>query len=426
MDTITLSKKLSVKKHYDVIVCGGGVAGVAAAVSAANNGSSVLLIEKSNILGGLATLGLINLFVPMCNGRGKQIIFGLCEKWTRDSALYGYDTIPEPWKNGEPSEPTNIRYTQRYSPYIFALQLTEEVSRCGADLLFDCIATDPVMEGNVCRGVVVESKSGTEYYTCGILIDTTGDCDVLRRGGIPTSKGKNFFSYFGKGITLDTCREAIEKQNIRLAFNTVSGGNINLFGDNQPKDVPQWSGLTVEEVTDYLVTNQMLLLSKLKGEDRNTREIAMLPMMPQFRTTSHIIGDYTFRVSDAYRHFDDSIGAINDFEHRDHLFEVPYRTLMRHDCPNVLTAGRSASGEGYGWDLLRVIPPAIITGQATGEAATLALRCGCGVGDVPIRELQSKLEKEKVMIHFPDEYVPEDKTVIIHGRNAAEIEGGHF
>ena len=109
MDTITLSKKLSVKKHYDVIVCGGGVAGVAAAVSAANNGSSVLLIEKSNILGGLATLGLINLFVPMCNGRGKQIIFGLCEKWTRDSALYGYDTIPEPWKNGEPSEPTDIR-----------------------------------------------------------------------------------------------------------------------------------------------------------------------------------------------------------------------------------------------------------------------------------------------------------------------------
>ena len=79
MDSITITKKLNVKKQYDIIVC-GGVSGVAAAVTAANNGHSVLLIEKSNILGGLATLGLINLFVPMCNGRGRQIIFGLCEK----------------------------------------------------------------------------------------------------------------------------------------------------------------------------------------------------------------------------------------------------------------------------------------------------------------------------------------------------------
>ena len=71
MNTVTITKKLTVKKEYDVIVCGGGVAGVAAAVTAAKQGCSTLLLEKSNILGGLATLGRINLFVPMCNGRGK-------------------------------------------------------------------------------------------------------------------------------------------------------------------------------------------------------------------------------------------------------------------------------------------------------------------------------------------------------------------
>ncbi len=132
METVTLSKKLNVKKNYDVIVCGGGVAGVAAAVTAANNGNSVLIIEKSNILGGLATLGLVNLFVPMCNGNGKQIIFGLCEKWARLSAKYGYDAIPKEWQDGEPKEPTNVRYIQRYSPYVFALQLTEEITSSGA------------------------------------------------------------------------------------------------------------------------------------------------------------------------------------------------------------------------------------------------------------------------------------------------------
>ena len=186
METITLLKKLNVKRHYDVIVAGGGVAGCATAVTVAKRGKSVLLLEKSNVLGGLATLGLVNFFVPMCNGRGKQIIFGLAEKWLRDSAKYGFDTIPKPWKNGEPKEYTEIRYTQRYSPYIFAIQLMEDVLGSGADLLYDVIATEPVMEQNTVKGVITQSKSGMEYYTCSEFIDVTGDCDVLRAGNIPT------------------------------------------------------------------------------------------------------------------------------------------------------------------------------------------------------------------------------------------------
>jgi len=426
VNEITYSKKIILKKTYDVIVCGGGVAGVAAAVSAAKNGCSTLFLEKSNILGGLGTLGLINLFVPMCNGRGKQIIFGLAEKWLRKSAELGFDTIPEEWKNGEPTEYTEKRYIQRYSPAIFAYQLTEEIVSHGVDILYDCLACDPVMEGNICNGVITESKGGTEYYGCRMLIDTTGDCDVLRRGGIPTVSGENFFTFSTKMITLDSCREAYEKNDIFFAYKAMPGGGINLFGDNQPDDMPKWSGLSAEEVTDYIVRNHLLILDKLKGTDRRSREIVTTPGMPQFRTTAHIKGDYSLKVSDAYLHFDDSICAINDFEHRDHLFEIPLRCLTRTDFPNIITAGRSADGTGYGWDLIRVIPPAILTGQAAGEAAALALKTGVPVAKVNIRSLQAKLEKENVMIHFPDAYVPEDKTVIIHGKNAAEIEGGHL
>lgn len=426
MKQITYSKSIPVKKQYDVIVCGGGVAGVAAAVSSANNGLSTLLLEKSNILGGLGTLGLINLFVPMCNGRGKQIIFGLAEKWLRMSAELGWDTIPGDWKNGEPKTPTAQRYIQRYSPAIFAYQLTEEIKKSGADILFDCMAVDPIMDGNICKGVITESKGGTEFYPCRVLIDTTGDCDVLRRGGIPTVSGENFFTFSAKMVTLDTCKQALESGDIGRIYGGISGGGINLFGDNQPDDIPRWSGLTAEEVTDYIVRNQLLILEKLKATDRKSREIVTTPGMPQFRTTAHIKGDYSLKVADAYRHFDDSVCAINDFEHRDHLFEVPLRTLVRKDFPNIITAGRSADGTGYGWDLLRVIPPAILTGQAAGEAATLAIKDNVSVSDVNIRSLQSKLEKENVMIHFPDSYVPEDRTVVIHGKNAAEIEGGHL
>lgn len=210
------------------------------------------------------------------------------------------------------------------------------------------------------------------------------------------------------------------------AFTSVAGGSINLFGDNQPNNVPLWSGLTVEEVTDYLVRNQMHMLKNIKGDNRKARDIAMLPFMPQFRTTARLQGDYALSVKDAYKHFDDSICAINDFEHRDHLFEVPLRTITRRDYPNMLTAGRSASATDYGWDLLRVIPPAILTGQAAALAASLALREQVPVATVNIRKLQNALEKENIIVHFPDEYVPEDRTVCIHGKNAVEILGGHI
>ncbi len=422
-ETILFSKSLCIKKSYDIIVAGGGVAGTAAAVSAAQHGCSVLLLEKSNILGGLATLGLVNFFVPMCNGRGKQIIFGLAEKWLRKSAEYGYDTISDEWKDGAPAEPTEKRYMQTYSPYIFALQLLEEASHAGVDILYDCTASYPDMENKRCKGVFTISKSGLEYYRCAVLIDTTGDGDLLRRSGIPTVSGENFFSYFAKTITLDGCRRAVESGNIRCAYSGISGGNINLYGDGQPDGIPKWSGLTVDEVSDYLIRNQRLMLQTLKEQPRLERDVAMLPLMPNFRTTCRIDGDYTLRVSDCYRHFDDSVCAINDFDHRDYLYEVPLRALTRRGFDNLITAGRSTSGAGYAWDVLRVIPPAILTGQAAGEAAVLSIETKTAISDVPIPVLQKRLESADVMIHFPDTYVPKDRTVVIHGNRDGHTMG---
>ncbi len=420
-EKIAYTRRVSAKGSYDIIVAGGGVAGVGAAIAAARRGGHVLLLEKSNILGGLGTLGLINLFVPMCNGRGKQIIFGLAEELLRESALYGFNTIPDEWKHGEPTEPTTVRYRQWYSPYIFALQLTEKLKKAGVDILFDTVATEPVLEGDSCRGVLTYGKGGVDFYTCRILIDTTGDADLLRAAGIPTASRGNFFTYHGRMVTLKTCRDALESGNIKKAFTPIRGGAVNLFGDSQPEDIPLWRGLDSEDVSDYLITNQLKMLENIKKKAENgiDYEIASLPHMPQLRTTACLRGDYTLKVEDCYRHFEDSVCAINDFEHRDHLWEVSYRTLCRKDTPNILTAGRSASGEGYGWDVLRVIPPAILTGQAAGEAAVLSIEKQTNVANIPIETLQSRLTAANVMVHFPDSYLPEDRTVVIHGKNAA-------
>ena len=410
MEKIIRTSEIPVRESCDVLVAGGGVAGVTAALCAAARGKKVVLLEKSCMLGGLATLGLINYFVPMCNGRGTQICKGMAETLLRKSAEFSWDTIPDVWQNGDPEDKSTAcpRYTCRYSANVFAVVLTDELKRAGVELLYDCIAADPVMEKGRCVGVVTESKSGKQFIRAKMVIDTTGDADLLRRSGMPTVAGKNFYTYAAKAVTLDSCRKALEAGDIGKVYTGIGGGGINLFGKNQPADKPQWSGLTVDDVSDYLIDNQSVILEKLKKSDRKTRDIVMLPGMPQFRTTGRIDGDYTMTTDDVYRHFDDSVCAVCDFEFREFLYEVPFRALTRKGFPNLITAGRSASGDGYLWGVLRVIPPAILTGQAAGEAAVLAIESDCAITDVNIAELQRRLAAGGVMIHFPDELVFDD------------------
>ena len=86
-------------KEYDVIVAGGGIAGVSAALAASRNGAKkVLLIEKQYALGGLATLGLITYYLPLCDGKGTQVSFGIAEELLRLSMKYGaQEMYPDSW-----------------------------------------------------------------------------------------------------------------------------------------------------------------------------------------------------------------------------------------------------------------------------------------------------------------------------------------
>ena len=100
MEFITEVKQTAVCDEYDVIVVGGGVAGVSAALSAARNGAKVLLIEKTTVLGGLATAGLVILYFPLDDGCGHKVIGGVSEELLHASIKYGYDNLPAAWKDG--------------------------------------------------------------------------------------------------------------------------------------------------------------------------------------------------------------------------------------------------------------------------------------------------------------------------------------
>lgn len=405
--------KLEMKrKKYDIAVAGGGVAGVAAAVEAARSGKSVVLIEKTIQLGGLATIGLVNYFVPMCNGQGVQITKGMVDEFLALSIKYGYDTIPSDWKNGEPGfGKTKQRYTCSYSAPIFSLALCKLLHECDVDIMFDTIVTDAEVAAGHISAVTLFNKSGYARLEADVFVDATGDSDILHYAGVPTVTGGNYHTYNGYYTDIDRCRNVVEKQDIALLARDIFAGSASAYGDRQPEGMKLWDGTNGDEISRYVVTNQLELLEKIKDDDRKSRDITMLPAMCQFRTTRRIDGDYTVTDDDAYRHFDDSVCAICDCDRRDFLYEIPYRAMTKKGFDNVITAGRTvAAAEGHAWTVVRVIPPAILTGQAAGAAAAQAINEKCAITDIDMRALQARLEAENVIIHFDDALVPEDIT----------------
>lgn len=406
MDKIKVTTEIEHKGDFDVIVAGGGLAGVAAAVSAARKGKSVLLIEKTICLGGLATIGLVNLFVPMCNGRGTQIIKGMADELFHLSIKYGFDSFPKCWQDGTQSE-NGPRYLTKFSAPIFTITLSEYMKNEGVTVLYDTIVSHAVMNGGHCDGVVVENKSGSGYYTAKMFVDTTGDADLMRFAKMPTVQGGNYHTMYAFGADLESCQYAVDKNDIGKMYKFFNGGVADLYGKGHPEGKPLWKGADAQDLTDYVTENHIEMLSKIKESNRCERDIFCLPTMPQLRTTCHLNGDATFVEGDAYKHFDDSIAAICDFDRRDYLYEVRYGVLVKTGFDNIITAGRTASADGYGWDVLRVIPPAIITGQAAGDACAQAIDTDKPIYGIDIKTLQNTLESENVMIHFDDSLIPD-------------------
>lgn len=363
------------KKAYNVIVVGGGIAGVSAAVSAARTGASVLLLEKGANLGGLATVGLISWYEPLCNGEGKQLIYGIAEELIRLATQCGMENLPVKWGGTGKNKPRNERYSSFYSPTFFSLTLDSFVQKSGATILFDTLATYPVMKKGHCTGILVENANGREFYPADAVVDATGDASIMQRAGVPCVLGENYLTY----IVHDMDRSSADlycADNDLTKFRRWKNCGSDYAGNGHPAGMKTFHGDSAEEITAFLLAGKKRMLQKYEGTDPQSREILTIPSMPQFRTIRHIVGKTPFQGKSNPKGFPDSIGTIGDFRQAGLEYEIPFSCLYHPNFDNLLAAGRIIYvSDADAWEIARVIPVCALTGEAAGKAAAeLALK----------------------------------------------------
>ena len=164
MKSITENLSTPINYSTDVLVAGGGVAGIAAALAAARSGARVMLVERSFMLGGLATAGLVTIYLPLCDGEGRQVSFGLAEELLKLSIEHGHEArYPKPWlENGSAEEKRQTRYQVQYNAQLFAISAERVLRDAGVKILYGATVVSVTEDGGRINNVVIESKSGRE------------------------------------------------------------------------------------------------------------------------------------------------------------------------------------------------------------------------------------------------------------------------
>jgi len=382
---------------YDVAVCGGGFAGISAALSAARMGKKVVLFEKEYILGGLGTAGLITIYLPLCDGMGHQVSFGIAEELLKLSITYGNEgDYPDNWLDGIGTKTENDkRYLVCYNPQVFAILAERLLIKEGVDILYGSYVVDVKTENQKIKSLYVENKSGRTVYDITSVVDATGDCDIAKYAGAPVDT-------FKQGNILAAWYYSADKNGYKC--NRIGAADIpdeEKTGDEKkPLIDRRFSGLDGKELSEMVcMTHQTILQNWLKMRESNKDVcIATIPTIPQIRMTRKIVGEYTLLHTEEHTYFEDSIGMVSNWKKRGPIYEVPFRTLYSKQVKNLIVAGRCTSVNETLWDVMRVIPCCAVTGQAAGTAAAMT----DDFSDLDIKELQANLRKNGVVIHEND------------------------
>ncbi len=399
------AKDIPVQGNYDVVVCGGGPAGIAAAVMAGRSGARTLLVETGGCLGGTWTAGLLPVILDCKNKMGllKEIIDGLTEMNARNIK--------------HPTEAVNFDVES------MKLLLEQMCREAGVDILLHsrAVAMAKNSEGNISH-VLTESKSFREAWQAKIVLDATGDGDIGALAGCEFDMGTGPenktqpMSFLGliSGIKHSEVGDYVRglkepwKANQRLKKLILEGGvetsyrnpmffpiRENLFS-LMANHLYGYHGTSAKELTDATIQGRRELhniINALRSHGGIWKDIIIVatPSHIGVREGRRIKGLYTVTKEDLINgaRFEDAVvrvkfgvdvhnlkrddGTPNSQHVKSQPYDIPLRSLISKDVNNLLMAGRCISGDFIAHSSYRVTGNAVPLGEAAGRLAAAAV-----------------------------------------------------
>lgn len=441
----------------DVLVIGGGSAGFGAAVASARNGADTLLIERAQMLGGMATAGLVGPFMTCYDDQPtEQIVKGIFDELCRRTEERGGAIHPSKVEGMTTYSSYYVRSHCHVTPFlseILEIVMEEMVVESGARILYNVQMCDVLTENSKITGVVVSMKEGLALITARTYIDCTGDADAAYYAGAECVSGDETDGvmqpvtlFFEVGnIDREKFVGALEEKKAKGELG-IPGENCwswyikearkngdwdierNEIGNYEQPVKGRWKinttriahidATNTEQITDAVMEGRkqvQKVMHFLQKYVPGCEDIQLLQVASTLgvRETRHIKGRYKLTAQDIMerKHFDDAVctfayaidihnseGGGATFQQVNGYYTIPFRCLVPTDVDNLLVAGRCISGTSEAAASYRVIPCCIATGQAAGTAAALALRAGTLPGDVDVSALQNTLREQGAVI----------------------------
>ncbi|MFH0796586.1 MAG: FAD-dependent oxidoreductase [Candidatus Omnitrophota bacterium] len=401
-------RDIPVAGETDVLVVGGGPAGISAAVSAARNGVNTLIVEQFNCLGGAATAGLVGPFMRT-TGENGGIYREFLGRLAKEGGAEGYAFESETFK--------------------YAAQ--EMAIESGVKILFYTFAEGVIVEDNRLKGVFVANKNGRQALLAKVIIDATGDGDIAYFAGCNYEKGDSNGEMQGSSMMFrlggidgsrvpgedfvrEKIRDAREKGELHLPDyvywmlgckgSTIRNGQVSVNVDTST-DI---DGTETGQLTEATIKSRRLIQECLHFYHKyvpgyENCHLIDTAYLYGIRETRRILGEYYLTYEDVRngRKFDDGIARASFFIdiHCAEMFrdgagwkekypvpeegyEIPYRSLVPRETDNLLVAGRCISSDRKANASLRIIPTCMAMGQAAGLAAVFSVKENKKPGEV--------------------------------------------